>query len=140
MQQQIRRTVVNRKAAFACLGLLAGSLLALATAKSIAARPPIVVEMLDEPPSFQPARTTIKVGDTMEWKNVGAELHHVTTDPSAALKKDDVTNPPGAKPFDSGFLKPGESFRETFSVPGIYRYTCAVHEAKGMNGEVVVEK
>jgi len=140
MQQQIRRTVVNQKAAFACLGLLAGSLLALATAKSIAARPPIVVEMLDAPPSFQPARTTIKVGDTMEWKNVGAELHHVTTDPSAALKKDDVTNPPGAKPFDSGFLKPGESFRETFSVPGTYRYTCAVHEAKGMNGEVVVEK
>jgi len=140
MQQQKRRTVVNRKAAFACLGLLAGSLLALATAKSIAARPPIEVEMLDAPPSFQPARTTIKVGDTMEWKNVGAQLHHVTTDPSAALKKDDVTNPPGAKPFDSGFLKPGESFRETFSVPGTYRYTCAVHEAKGMNGEVVVEK
>jgi len=140
MQQQKRRTVVNRKAAFACLGLLAGSLLALATAKSIAARPPIEVEMLDAPPSFQPARTTIKVGDTVEWKNVGAQLHHVTTDPSAALKKDDVTNPPGAKPFDSGFLKPGESFRETFSVPGTYRYTCAVHEAKGMNGEVVVEK
>jgi plastocyanin len=140
MQQKKRRTVVNRKAAFACLGLLAGSLLALATAKSIAARPPIEVEMLDAPPSFQPARTTIKVGDTVEWKNVGAQLHHVTTDPSAALKKDDVTNPPGAKPFDSGFLKPGESFRETFSVPGTYRYTCAVHEAKGMNGEVVVEK
>jgi len=130
----------NRKAAFTCLALLTGSLLAIATAKSMAAKPAIVVEMLDAPPSFQPERTTIKAGDTVEWKNIGAQLHHVTTDPAAALKKGDVTNPPGAKPFDSGFLKPGESFKETFSVPGIYRYTCAVHEAKGMSGEVVVEK
>lgn len=139
MEQETRR-MTRKKAAFACLGLFAGSLLALGAAKSMAARPTIVVEMMDQPPSFQPVRTTIKAGDTIEWKNIGAQLHHVTTDPAAALKKGDVANPPGAKPFDSGFLKPGESFKETFSVPGIYRYTCAVHEAKGMNGEVVVEK
>jgi plastocyanin len=140
MKQKIRPATIRRKAAFACLGLFASSLVAIGVAKSMAARPAIVVEMLDNPPSFQPMRTTIKVGDTVEWKNIGAQLHHVTTDPSAALKKGDVANPQGAKPFDSGFLKPGESFKETFSVPGIYRYTCAVHEAKGMNGEVVVEK
>jgi plastocyanin len=140
MKQKITRMAHKRKAALACLGLFAGSLLAIGVAKSIAARPAIVVEMIDDPPSFQPMRTAIKVGDTVEWKNTGAQLHHVTTDPSAALKQGDVANPPGAKPFDSGFLKPGESFKETFSVPGIYRYTCAVHEAKGMNGEVVVQK
>ncbi|MBV8055670.1 MAG: cupredoxin domain-containing protein [Deltaproteobacteria bacterium] len=140
MKERTKRAAVNRKVAFTCIGLLAGSLLALATAKSMAAKPALVVEMLDAPPTFQPVQTTIKAGDTVEWKNAGAQLHHVTTDPAAALKKTDVANPPGAKPFDSGFLKPGESFRETFSVPGIYRYTCAVHEAKGMNGEVVVEK
>ena len=140
MKPMGRIMAANRKAAFTCLALLTGSLLAIATAKSMAAKPAIVVEMLDAPPSFQPERTTIKAGDTVEWKNIGAQLHHVTTDPAAALKKGDVTNPPGAKPFDSGFLKPGESFKETFSVPGIYRYTCAVHEAKGMSGEVVVEK
>jgi plastocyanin len=140
MKQRTRRTGVGLRAAFAYLCLLGAALLVIAAAKSMAARPAIVVEMLDAPPSFQPMRTTIKTGDTVEWKNVGGQLHHVTTDPSAALKKGDVTNPPGAKPFDSGFLRPGESFSETFSVPGIYRYTCAVHEAKGMNGEVVVEK
>jgi plastocyanin len=140
MKQNITRMARKLKAALACLGLFAGSLLALGVAKSMAARPAIVVEMIDDPPSFQPVQTTIKVGDTVEWKNTGAQLHHVTTDPSAALKKSDITSPPGAKPFDSGFLKPGESFKETFSVPGIYRYTCAVHEAKGMNGEVVVQK
>jgi plastocyanin len=140
MKQKTTHSARRQKAAFACLGLFAGSLIALGVAKSMAARPAIVVEMLDNPPSFQPVRTTIKAGDTVEWKNVGAQLHHVTTDPSAVLKKGDVTSPPGAKPFDSGFLKPGETFSETFSVPGIYRYTCAVHEAKGMNGEVVVQK
>jgi plastocyanin len=133
-------SAVKSKLAFACLCVLVAGLMATAAAKSMVAKPAIVIEMLDAPPSFQPVRTTIKAGDTVEWKNVGAQLHHVTTDPSAALKKDDVTNPPGAKPFDSGFLKPGESFSETFSVPGVYRYTCAVHEAKGMKGELVVEK
>jgi plastocyanin len=120
--------------------VIATGLLATAVAKSRAAKPAIVVEMMDMPASFEPMRTTIKVGDTVEWKNTGSQLHHVTTDPAAALKKADVSNPPGAKPFDSGFLKPGETFSETFSVPGTYRYTCAVHEAKGMNGELIVQK
>lgn len=140
MEVKADRATVRLKRLFMYLSLSVTPLLALATAKSIAARPAIVVQMLDTPPSFQPVRTTIKTGDTIEWKNIGAQLHHVTTDPSAALKKGDVANPPGAKPFDSGFLKPGESFSQTFSVPGTYRYTCAVHEAKGMNGEVVVQK
>ena len=135
----------NRKSSIAkristYLALFAMPILAIAAAKSMAAKPAIVVQMLDTPPSFQPVRTMIKAGDTIEWKNSGAQLHHVTTDPSAALKKADVSNPPGAKPFDSGFLKPGESFSETFSVPGTYKYTCAVHETKGMSGEIVVEK
>jgi plastocyanin len=124
------------KLTYVLLGLLVAALIGTA----VAAKPAIVIKMLDAPPSFAPVRTTIRAGDTVEWENVGSQLHHVTTDPSAALKKNDVANPPGAKPFDSGFLKPGESFRQTFSVPGIYRYTCAVHEAKGMNGEVVVQK
>jgi plastocyanin len=108
-------------------------------AKPRAAKPAIIVAMTDMPTSFEPMQMSIKVGDTVEWKNTGNQLHHVTTDPSAALKNNDVSNPPGAKPFDSGFLKPGESFRETFSVPGTYRYTCAVHEAKGMNGQIIVQ-
>jgi plastocyanin len=132
-------SVRRLKSTAVLFGVIAVALLAAAVAKSRAAKPAIVIKMMDTP-SFEPARTTIKAGDTVEWQNVGNQLHHVTTDPAAALKKADVSNPPGAKPFDSGFLKPGETFSETLSVPGVYRYTCAVHEAKGMNGEVVVEK
>jgi plastocyanin len=139
MRHQAERPAAGLKRTFIYLALFIVALLAIARAKSMAAKPAIVVQMLDTP-SFQPVRTTIKAGDAVEWKNSGAQLHHVTTDPSAALRKADVANPPGAKPFDSGFLRPGESFSETFSVPGTYRYTCAVHEAKGMSGEIVVEK
>jgi plastocyanin len=133
-------SIDRSKRPYVLLGSLVAALLAAAVTKSLAARPAIVIKMLDMPPSFQPARTIVRAGDTVEWKNVGNQFHHVTNDPSAALKKNDVTNPPGTKPFDSGFLKPGETFNQTFSIPGIYRYTCAVHEAKGMNGEVVVQK
>src|SRR5215469_11382024 len=126
--------------AIVLLCVIATIMLAIVVVKSRAAKPAIFITMMDSPAMFEPARTTIKAGDTIEWKNTGTQLHHVTTDPSAALKKNDVSSPPGAKPFDSGFLKPGESFSETFSVPGTYHYTCAVHEAKGMNGEVIVQR
>jgi plastocyanin len=67
-------------------------------------------------------------------------VHHATSDPSLAIKPAEVTNPPGAEPFDSGFLRPGETFRHIFTVPGEYKYTCVVHEAKGMIGTIVVVK
>jgi plastocyanin len=100
----------------------------------------VVVKMLDMPLTFQPNVIKIKVGQSVEWENVGNEVHHATSDPSLAIKATEVTNPPGAEPFDSGFLRPGESFTHTFTVPGEYRYTCVVHEAKGMLGKIVVEK
>jgi plastocyanin len=121
------------------LAVLSCALLII-TSDSSGAKPAIVIKMLDMPPAFQPVQTNIKVGETVEWENVGNEVHHATSDPALAIKRSEVTNPPGAQPFDSGFLKPGESFSHTFSVPGVYRYTCVVHEAKGMTGEIVVQK
>jgi len=128
------------KATFVLFCVFTAVLLASFAVKSRAAKPSIVIQMMDMPASFLPERETIKVDDTVERKNVGNQLHHVTTDPSAALKRSDVSSPAEAKPFDSGFIKPGESFTPTFSIPETYRYTCAVHENKGMNGELVVQK
>jgi len=98
----------------------------------------VVIKMVDMPPSFEPTRVTIKAGDTVKWENVGNSVHHATDDPAAAIKPEDVANPAGAKPFDSGFLPPGSSFTHTFTVPGTYKYVCAAHEMSGMSGEVVV--
>ncbi len=47
--------------------------------------------------------------------------------------------PPGASPFDSGDLAPGEVYVRTFDVPGTYRCFCVPHERAGMTGVVVVE-
>jgi plastocyanin len=94
--------------------------------------------MIDMPATYEPAVLTIKVGQTVEWKNVGNSVHHASSDPSTAVNPAEVSNPPGVKPFDSGFLQPGQSFTYTFTVPGTYKYICAPHETSGMLGEVVV--
>jgi plastocyanin len=99
----------------------------------------VVVKMLDMPASFQPPVITIEVGDTVKWENVSNSVHHATNAPSDAINAADVTNPPGAKPFDSHFIQPGESFTHTFTVPGEYKYVCAAHEMSGMTAEVVVK-
>jgi plastocyanin len=134
---------VKAKAAMPYLAaLLIAGMLVMAPPQTTAAdtHTVIVVKMLDMPPAFQPSLLTIKAGQSVEWENVGNEVHHATSDPSLAIKPQEVTNPRGADPFDSGFLRPGETFTHTFTIPGEYRYTCVVHEAKGMLGTIVVVK
>jgi plastocyanin len=117
------------------------SLLGIAMLNGITARanePAVVIKMLDVPASFEPAEVTIGVGDTIRWENVGVSVHHAGSDPSTAIKASDVANPDGAKPFDSGLIKPGESFSYTFTKPGIYKYVCIAHEGSGMLGQVTV--
>jgi plastocyanin len=124
------------------IALVLGGIFAVVPLSTVAAAPHsnTVIRMLDMPLAFQPSLIKIKVGQSVEWENVGNEVHHATSDPSLAIKPTEVTNPPGAEPFDSGFLRPGETFTHTFTVPGEYRYTCVVHEAKGMVGTIVVVK
>ena len=112
----------------------------LARRTAVASQPVVTIKMLDVPAAFEPGTVTIKVGDTVEWRNVGNEVHHATTDPSMAINCGDVGSPAGAEPFDSGFLKPGATFSHTFKVAGTYRYACAVHETSGMIGKIVVSE
>jgi len=139
--------VINRKMPryLVGLGVLGvGVLIVIAASVGVhlrsasASTAPLLVKMVDMPATFQPARLSIKVGETVEWKNVGNSVHHASSDPSTAVNPGEVSNPPGAKPFDSGFLQPGQSYTYTFTVPGTYKYICAPHETSGMLGEVVV--
>ena len=100
----------------------------------------VVVTMTDTPPRYVPEKLTVKVGTTVEFKNTGQVIHDVTTDPSVAQDKSDVSIPPDAKPFDSGFIPPGQSWSYTFTVPGRYRYAWVPHEQDRMVGEVLVTK
>jgi plastocyanin len=87
---------------------------------------------------FEPNEVTIPVGGTVEWRNSSIETHTVTDDPSAARDPAHAELPPGAQAFDSGPLKPGQTYRHTFDIPGRYRYFCKPHEMHGMFGAVVV--
>ena len=89
--------------------------------------------------AFDPSVVTVKVGDTVEWRNKSILTHTVTTDPTVAAKSSDVRVPEGAVVFDSGAVFPGEVFRYTFKVPGIYSYICEPHQRFGMSGTIVVE-
>ena len=125
---------------FGWLALLAIPLIAPLSVRTTAAVPPtVVVKMLDMPPSFDPKIVTIAVGATVEWRNVGNSVHHATDDHEMAISGGDVASPNGAAVFDSGFMRPGETFTHTFTKPGVYKYVCVAHEASGMTGEIVVK-
>ena len=136
-----RLTGCGRYFAASLGGMLAltGAAVLMAPATAIAGAA-VVVKMTDKPPMYMPMKVAIKVGQTVEWVNNAQTLHGVTTDPDSAQKPGDVASPPGAKPIDSGFMKPGSTFDYTFTVPGTYKYLCLPHEKDGMVGYVVVSK
>ena len=88
--------------------------------------------------SFLPATITVNVGQRVIWKNSSEAVHNVVDDASKALPVADVKLPASVQPFDSGFLQPGQTFSRVFTVPGVYRYVCTLHEANGMKGVVIV--
>ena len=101
--------------------------------------PPADTVTMTNSAKFMPDSIVVSAGDIVLWKNTSDLTHTVTCDPSKAVKKKDVLLPSGAKPFNSGNLKPGESFTKKFTVPGTYRYFCIPHEMLGMEGIVVVK-
>jgi plastocyanin len=88
--------------------------------------------------SFAPAEIQIRVGETVEWRNVSFFTHTVTCDRSKAADPAHIALPQGASPFDSGRIPAGELWRRTFTAPGTYRYVCLPHEDEGMLGTVIV--
>jgi plastocyanin len=115
-------------------------LLSVMFSPACAATSSVVIKMGDETPMYEPAKVTIKAGETVEWLNNGDVVHSVTAVPADASRANDVALPRGAATFDSGFMPPGSTFDYTFTVPGTYRYFCVPHETLGMVGTVVVKK
>jgi plastocyanin len=67
---------------------------------------------------FEPADTTVQVGDTVTWVWDGAAQHNVV-----------------GEGFQSADQSSG-TFEHTFERPGTYRYACTIHP--GMEGSVTV--
>jgi plastocyanin len=70
---------------------------------------------------FAPHEVTVVTGTTVTWRNSDRTTHTATQDDDA---------------FDSGFIRPGETFSTTFSKSGSYAYHCSIH--KTMRGIVSV--
>jgi plastocyanin len=121
-------------------GVLLGALAALAPCATRADPPAAgaAVVQISTFLKFEPGQVTIPVGGTIEWRNTSIETHTVTDDPAAARDPTHAELPAGAQAFDSGPLKPGQSFSHTFTVPGRYSYFCRPHETHGMVGTIVV--
>jgi plastocyanin len=122
-----------------CFAKVTPALLRKALAKPAGAGslPPLTVGMSDM--AFMPAKIVIKVGQKVTWKDSSEVIHNVVDDAAKAINKADVQVPAGDKAFDSGFMQPGQVFTRVFTVPGVYRYVCTLHEANGMKGMVVVK-
>jgi plastocyanin len=97
----------------------------------------VTVEM-DNLMNYLPDTVTIAVGQAVRWRNTSDIIHTVTGDPARAELPASVRLPPGARPFDSGDMRPGEEFVHVFTEPGEYRYFCVPHERVGMVGTVIV--
>jgi|AntRauTorckE6833_2_1112554.scaffolds.fasta_scaffold18248_1 plastocyanin len=89
------------------------------------------IKMFDSSPGYDHPILNVKVGECIVWTNVG-ELDHTVT----SAEDDITTNHDGL--FNSGYLKPGESFGVQFQSPGSYSYFCVMHKG-WMRGRVNVE-
>ena len=77
----------------------------------------VVIEAL----TFVPLEIDIKLGDTVTWVNEDTNIHTVTTW-YHFQDEDDVTRAYIGEIWDSGDIKPGQSFSRTFSQLGTYEY------------------
>jgi len=79
--------------------------------------------MLDSYPGYSNRALTIKIGDTVQWKNKGSHNHTATSDCGA---------------FNSGTLKTNQKYSIQFTKPGMYRYHC-MNNAGWMIGTIRVQ-
>jgi len=95
------------------------SLLVSAPAR-VGSLPPGSVEIRDS--KYAPEDLVVAPGTTVRWVNQDEETHTVTSETEA---------------FKSGGLNLGDEYTHTFTAPGVYPYTCALHEF--MHGTIVVK-
>ena len=71
--------------------------------------------------SFSPQILAINAGDTVVWTNKGSKNQTVTSNSNL---------------WDSGNLKPGQTYKRVFAQPGRYEYRTNL--TNGMNGTIIV--
>lgn len=99
----------------------------------------VVVQITgDQYARLSPLRVNIKSGDIVEWRNSSAMVREIIGNPAKAKGTFRPVLPAGASPFDSGFVRPGQSFTQRLTVPGVYRYISDLDSAHPVEGQVIV--
>jgi plastocyanin len=124
-------------------GLAVAGLTLLPGRRLFSASAPAIIEMRSDATGsrvwFDPVGLYVQPGTTVRW--IVRENVHTTTAYHPRNDNHSLRLPEHAKPWDSGYLvNPGAHFDVTLSVPGVYDYYCAPHEAAGMVGRIVVGK
>lgn len=76
--------------------------------------------------TYEPGDTTVKVDEAVTWKNIDTTKHTVTAAPGQTVT------------FRSPNLATDETFVQTFSEPGVYKYFCSIHGESKMAGTITV--
>lgn len=99
----------------------------------------VVVDITGEQVArLSPQRVSIRAGETIQWKNHSTGIHEIIANPAKSRAHSVPSLPTGARPFESGFLRPDYSFSYRFTVPGIYHYVCDLNGPQPVMGEIVV--
>jgi plastocyanin len=92
--------------------------------------PAALIVISDAPSEFMPKTVTVRVGDTVEWRNTGGIAHSVEFVGEIL--------PVGTASSESGVMAPGKTYSFTFKSSGAYAYICRFHVINGMIGRIVV--
>jgi plastocyanin len=90
--------------------------------------------------AFEPAKLTVKPGDTIKWVNNKVPPHNVVFDAAQnPTKSADLAKALSHKKL---MMSPGQTQETTFptdAAPGTYTFYCEPHRGAGMVGKITVE-
>ena len=89
---------------------------------------------------FAPRGLLVTPGAMIRWRNADPGNAHTSTAFHPQNMGHPLRIPPGAKPWNSDYLLPEETFEVILSIPGVYDYFCIPHEMVGMVGRIVVAR
>jgi plastocyanin len=125
----MHRVLAGALAAIAVVGLMCRTNPAVAGPRD-REEPAAVIVISDAPGEFMPRTMTIRVGDTVEWKNTGGIANSVEFVGEVF--------PQGTASSPSGLMAPQKNYSFTFTAPGSYAYICRFHLINGLIGKIIV--